>query len=290
MNTILICPSQTSSLAYLTEACPPVNLPMLGDSFIAYWLEYLAGKKIKQVHLVVTDRPEEIKAALGDGSRWGLKLEIHPVLRELDVVEARKTYKTGTEDQWPAEPDDVIRLDALPGVAQQGIFVSYREWFKSLEPWMNRLVKMQRLGMKEIKPGVWVGSRTKISPSANLIAPCWIGNHVKVGANATIGPNAYLEDKVVADEACEVANSWVGPETFIGKLIQVRESLAWGSHLINWKNGSYLHVPDAFLMCSLAKPGKKTRALSPGRFASVVQTGFNRPWDAILAMKQKLQS
>jgi NDP-sugar pyrophosphorylase family protein len=290
MKTILICPSQNSNVAYLTESCPPVNLPMLGDTLLAYWLEYLAGKNIKHIHLLVTDRPDDVRAAVGDGSKWGVTLEIHATLNEMEAGEARKAFKSGPPEEWPEEPRDVLRLDSLPGLERPGIFASYQEWFKALNPWMEKLIQMQRLGMKEIMPGVWVGRRTKISGSARLIAPCWIGDHAKVGPNAVIGPHAYLEDEVVADESCEIVNSWVGPETFIGKLIHVHDSLAWGSHLINWKNSSYLHVPDAFLMSSLARPGKRIRSLAPGRFASAVQNGFNRPWDAVLAMKQKLQS
>ena len=154
---------------------------------------------------------------------------------------------------------------------------------------MQKLSATPRLRMKQMQPGIWVGRRARIAPSAKLLGPCWIGDNAKIGPDVTIGPMAFLEDEVVADEACEIINSWVGPETFVGKLIRIEDSLAWGSDLINWKKSSYLHVPDAFLMCSRARARRKPRALSPRRLATLFQDRFSKPLEVVLGMKEKLQ-
>src|SRR6185503_9686007 len=88
-------------------------------------------------------------------------------------------------------------------------------------------------------------------PTARLNAPCWIGEHALIGPGANIGPGAILEDRVIVEAGARVSGSLVGPETFVGELISVQNSLAHGSTLVNWMTDSCLRVPDAFFLCSL---------------------------------------
>ena len=66
-----------------------------------------------------------------------------------------------------------------------------------------------------------------------------------------IGPGVILEDRVVVGTGACITQSVVGPDTFVGRLTAVVQSLAAGSLLVNWRSGSVLRVPDAFLLCSL---------------------------------------
>ena len=47
-------------------------MPVANKPVLFYGLEAIAGAGIKQVGIVVGDTSEEIKAAVGDGSTWGL--------------------------------------------------------------------------------------------------------------------------------------------------------------------------------------------------------------------------
>src|SRR5205814_226260 len=89
------------------------------------------------------------------------------------------------------------------------------------------------------------------STDAELRAPCWIGENVVVGPRSIIGPDAIVEDGTVLAGETEVAESIVGPETYVGELTEVKHSLAWGSTLIDWRSGSCMDVPDAFLLSPL---------------------------------------
>jgi NDP-sugar pyrophosphorylase family protein len=81
---------------------------------------------------------------------------------------------------------------------------------------------------------------------------------VRIDPETVIGPGAILEDFVVIERGVEVSESWIGPETFVGALVQVRDSLAWGSTLINWRTASCISVPDVFLLSALRnKPGAR---------------------------------
>ena len=130
----------------------------------------------------------------------------------------------------------------------------------ALQTLLPRTANLNRVGVREIKPGVWVGLRSRIAAAAELRAPCWIGEEVWIGPNAIIGPNTILENRVVVETGTEIANTVVGPETFVGALTELNNSLAWGSTLINWRSGSRTTVPDAFLMCSLGQRKRRQQA------------------------------
>ncbi len=49
-------------------------IPVLGRPLVGYVAEYLAGFGIQEVLVNVHHRPESVRAALGDGSRFGVKL------------------------------------------------------------------------------------------------------------------------------------------------------------------------------------------------------------------------
>jgi NDP-sugar pyrophosphorylase family protein len=291
MKTILICPSQSPGLAQLTKSTPQVCLPFMGQTLLNYWLEHLAHTQVREVRLIVSDRPEEMDDLLALGSRWGLNFEILREVNDINPAQARAKYKTATDPDWAAAPHDVILIDHLPGLEEPKPFASYGDWFKCLALWLPKVAQSQRIGLREIQPGVWVGRKTVVASSAKLVGPCWIGECVKIGKSAVIGPNAFIEDEVVIDDAAEVANSWVGPATFLGPLTRVHDSLAWGSSLINWKTNSHTHVPDAFLMCALKqeRPAGKSKPTRK-KLVEAVQTSIARPWESVIAVAQKIQS
>jgi hypothetical protein len=88
-----------------------------------------------------------------------------------------------------------------------------------------------------------------------------------VGPEAVIGPGAVLEDGVFIHQAAQVSESVVGPETFVGKLTELRHSLAWRNNLLDWTNGSWTHVPDPLLLSGLS--GSQARPIWTGFLARV---------------------
>lgn len=287
MKTILICPNQANGIPVLADSKPAVTLPFLGERFICYWLHHLATERYKEVRIITTDPAHSIEQWTGTGSRWGLKIEIFHEVRELTPAEARKRYRPSYEAEWPSEPNDVIVADHFPGVPGHKIFESYANWFKGMSLWLPQMSASRRVGLREVEPGVWVGRRTKIGRKAKLLAPCWVGENVRIGNDAVIGPMAFLEDQVVVEERSMIVNSWVGPETLVGTLTELKDSLAWGTLLVNWKNGSHTHVADPFLLASLADSNGTSSGKSS--LAKAVQKPLARPFEAVAALAQKLQ-
>ncbi len=262
MKTLLICPVHRPAVARLAENEPLVLAPILGKCLVDYWLEHLVAQGERTVSIIALDRPEQVRARLGDGSRWGLRLDVLPMNDDSSAefpCDHRNPYLTVDG----VRPDHVTITDHLPGLAGVPLFESYATWFQAIQSWIPYASQASdRIGRHEIKPGVTVGLHSRIAPSAQLHAPCWIGDNVVVGTDAIIGPGAILEDRAFVGSGARVTQSIVGPETFVGEMTLVEKSLASGPLLINWKTRSCLEVPDAFLLCSLRAAQPAVRAPS----------------------------
>ncbi len=262
MKALLICPAVRENVAALAETAPLASLPVFGHSLVEHWLEHLALLGAKEVCILATDRPGQVRALVGDGARWGIHAEVFPEIRELTLAEARAKY-CAANDAWLATPDDAILMDHLPGAPEYPLFTSYADGFRALQNWLpHAATTPDRIGLHEIKPGVWVGLHAHISPEAKLHAPCWIGENVFVGAGASIGPAAILENNSFVERGVEVFHGVVGAETFVGGFTDIHNSLALGNTLVNWQLGSTVKVPDDFLLCSLARRGPVFKSIN----------------------------
>jgi mannose-1-phosphate guanylyltransferase / phosphomannomutase len=253
MKALLICPAERPAVRFLAQTSPLACLHAFGKPLLAHWLEHLSRQGAKQVRILATDRPEHIRALVGDGARWGLQVEVISEPLELAPAEARAKHIGADASGWLAQPNDVSLIDSFPGLPEHPLFKSYANWFNALRAWLPRANAAGCNDAAEVKPGIWVSARARVSTAAELRAPCWIGPHTVVAADTIIGPMAVLEDRVMVESHVEISNSAVLPQTFIGKMTELKNSVADGSILINWRSASCTRVPDAFLMCSLAK-------------------------------------
>src|SRR5262249_6311780 len=123
-----------------------------------------------------------------------------------------------------------------------------------LVSWMPRARTPDRVGVKELMPGIYADLRAHISGEATLTAPCWLGKNVYIGAGASVGPMTIVEDGSFVESGATVMHSVVGPNTFVGKLAELAESFAQGDTLVNLRTGSVTKVPDNFLLSALRQP------------------------------------
>lgn len=258
VTKLLICPSHREAVGFLSHAAPLSNVLLLGQGLLEYWVSALACSGVKRIIILAHDRPEQVQALAGTGERWGLELKIVAESRELTPAQALLKY--GAEFGPVPEPDAISVLDHFPGLPQYPLFGDYRGWFEALCHWMPHAITPDRVGTHEMHPRVWVGTDSNISPQAQLHAPCWIGRHVFVGARTVVGPRAIVEDGAFLEPEAEVSHSVIGPDTFVGKLARIVDSVAWGDMLINWRSGSLTKVPDPFLLCALRQQRKSRTA------------------------------
>ena len=280
MNAILICPGERENVLALAETVPLCNQVICGKGVIEYWIESLAVRGIRRVLVLATDRPEQVRALVGDGSRWGLQIDVNPEIRELTVEEAHYKYAKA----FSGAPVDVVLMDTLPGLPGSPLFRSYAHWHAALMEWMPRAATPDRIGVREVKPGVWVGLRTRISPTAQIQGPCWIGEDVEIGPEASVGPRVVVESRAVIEADAAVADAEVGPETVVGRLTELRHSLAFGATLVSHKLNSCTKISDTFLLCDLS-PRRSIfkRSGFTARFLALIILVLTFPF-ALLAM------
>src|SRR5713101_4021970 len=97
MRALLICPAQRENFAALAGTVPLANLPIFGKSLIEYWLEHLAALGAREVCVLATDWPDQVRELIGDGARWGIQAKVFPEIRELTPGEARAKYGAGSD-------------------------------------------------------------------------------------------------------------------------------------------------------------------------------------------------
>jgi hypothetical protein len=286
MKALLICPGRRSPVATLLESGPLVTLPLLGKCLLEYWLEHLVEHKVNAVHILASDRPENVLAMVEDGARWGLQVTVLSENSELSIEEAWESY--GEEDQEGLfKPDRVVVLDHLPG-STSPLFESYAGFFAALLEWMPRAATPDRIGMRELRPGIWVGLHSYLSPQAQLCAPCWIGEDVHVGPRAIIGPGAILESRTFVDSDAEIVESVVGAATLVGKRTEVRHSIVEGPTLVNWQLNSCVRVRDAFLLSGLEPYSSRfERGNIVGRLMALLALILFAPFALVAALRSR---
>jgi NDP-sugar pyrophosphorylase family protein len=249
---------------------------MLGQSLLEYWLSHLSCSGFRDVIVLAHASAEDIAALAGNGSRWGLNLRVVAESRELSPAQALLRHAQFLD---PVPGKNLITvLDHFPDLPEHVLFDSYRGCFEALIRWISQAVTPDRVGVREIQPGVWVGARARISPSARLHAPCWVGANAWVGLHCVVGPHTIIENGAVVESRAEIIRSSVGPYTYVGRLARVRDSFAWGDTLVDWQSGSVTRIPDPFLLCALRQPSRPVASGWLARLASLCSRHKLESW------------
>jgi NDP-sugar pyrophosphorylase family protein len=262
MKAVLICPSPRVAVQLLSEHAPLASVPLLGEALVEYWLSHLACEGVKEVLVLSNDRPEQVQSLVGNGERWGMDVSVVEQQRELSEIEAVGLYLP--DEQAKDRPGKVAVMDHFPGMPELSPFRSYKDLFQALLKWMPRAITPDRVGVREIAPGILAGLHTHISAKARLVAPCWIGKNVFVGARTAVGPNAIIEAGAFIEPGAVISNGVIGNDTFVGQFATIEQSLALGDTLVQLESGSHTRVPDRFLLCALrqARPAQREGMLA----------------------------
>ena len=107
---------------------------------------------------------------------------------------------------------------------------------------------------KRISEGIWCGAGSVIHPNAQLMAPVIIGPGCMVGRDVELGPNVVIGDNSVIDSGASVADSTILPNTYVGKLVNVRQRIVDRKLLIDAKSGQHTRIADNFLLSEIIPP------------------------------------
>jgi len=75
MRAMILAAGKGERLRPLTDQAPKPLLEVGGHSLISYHLQHLAQAGFREVVINISHLGEQIKAALGDGSDWGLQIQ-----------------------------------------------------------------------------------------------------------------------------------------------------------------------------------------------------------------------
>jgi mannose-1-phosphate guanylyltransferase/phosphomannomutase len=75
MRAMILSAGYGTRLWPLTEDRTKPAIPILGKPLVGYVAEYLAGYRLEEIIVNLHHRPDSVRAALGDGSKFGVKLE-----------------------------------------------------------------------------------------------------------------------------------------------------------------------------------------------------------------------
>ena len=248
MDAFIICPDHRQCAGFARRIRPLALLPVLGRSLLDLWLEHLAAAGVKHATILAADRPHEIRHAVDQGGRWGLSVTVLSVKREPSIEETRQRF-TGKDSA--GRVPNIITLDTLPDMPHKPLWESSSALHEIL---LNSLLVTpaeSHLTMREVASKVHVSTRARVSPTAKIEGPVWIGPQVIIGDNAQILAGTIIEEAAYIDRNAVVSESWVGPNTYVGALTTVQNSFAWGGGIENWRKGSFLEITDDFLLTNL---------------------------------------
>lgn len=96
--------------------------------------------------------------------------------------------------------------------------------------------------------GIWIGRNVSLPPRAQVHAPALIGDNSQIGRGVVIGPSAVLCAGCLVDDQSHIVNAVVLAGSYIGRQLDVQDSVVHHHRLLNVKLGAVVTVQDAFLL------------------------------------------
>ncbi|MDB6134772.1 MAG: Nucleotidyl transferase [Verrucomicrobiales bacterium] len=258
-KVIFICPDSRPGLERVAGDGPLALALYLGKPLLDHALDGLARRGVKEVLMLVSAWPEEIRRFLQGSHTW--KLSVRVVTESVEPSPG-----TAAEKHAAYKAHEVLTLDFLPQAPGVPVLTSLEAWHRSRAELLP-LLAPSMIGTQEISPGVWTGLRAQVDPTAVLTAPCWIGPAARVSRRARV--QGFVEEGSIVDHDAVVEDSTVGPSTSLGAMTLLKTSLAMGSHLLNWRTGSVTHLTDTFLLAPLTRSPTPSSSI-PGRVAALL--------------------
>jgi hypothetical protein len=144
-----------------------------------------------------------------------------------------------TDNKPPAKKSgqdySVVSVDSLH---QTGIPLKTPDlWGMIDNHWKLVSDRLEILWLKhqQLAPGLAVGRHSTVHPSANLIAPYWIGNGCEIGENCTVGPFACIGDFTRLERGACLSSTHAGQGLVIGEDIVLNSHFAEEGKLFNRK-------------------------------------------------------
>lgn len=96
--------------------------------------------------------------------------------------------------------------------------------------------------------GASIGYNVITPPSVNFMPPLAIGNDCRIGAMSSIGSGTIISDHVLIDRQCEISDSIILSDTYIGRNLEIAGKIVSGNRIIDPEDGTCLEIEDPWLV------------------------------------------
>lgn len=103
-----------------------------------------------------------------------------------------------------------------------------------------------------VEQEVWVGPGTSVHPSAQLIAPVYVGASAEISAGAIVGPNVTLAADTIVGRGSHVENSVVAAGSQVGDRLHVRDSFIAGGAVYHTLHRAGVPLSSRLLIADVA--------------------------------------
>lgn len=214
----------------------PFVLWKVGEQpLIFHWLDHAVNAGAEKVVFYAADRPAEVRRSMAEATLWPIPWEVRPVANpEAQAVDA-------VVDHLPDFPTPPKPYDGWSLLAY---------WHSLEQAWLARFAA----GSADLKLDLAVGRGCWIHPTARLIKPYWLADHVFVGPRCQIGPGAVLGEGAMVDEGARVERAHLFDRTYLGQETDLEDALMQGGTLFSLKHRARVDSLEGFIA---AGPGEK---------------------------------
>jgi hypothetical protein len=104
----------------------------------------------------------------------------------------------------------------------------------------------------EAEPGVWLARNVVIHPTANLLAPVYVGPNCRIGQGTQMGPGVVMGHGSYLGKRSEVSDAIIFSGSFVGDELELKQVLVDRNQLISVKLGVAIEINEDFLLSSMA--------------------------------------
>ena len=140
-------------------------------------------------------------------------------------------------------------LDALDFRTLNGFFAAQQRI-------LNGSLTGTQIAAREIEPGIWIARNVSLHPTAQMIAPVFVGENSRIGAGSRIGPNAVVGHDSIIDQHTTITHSAVFPGSYCGERLELDHMVVDRNRLLTSNYDSAISVSDAFIISSLKSRGQ----------------------------------
>ena len=151
-------------------------------------------------------------------------------------------------------------LRSLPGCRR--VFVSdskfirvqsYRDVLAAHRMILNKEFRgLMHIG-KEVAENIWLSRNVSLHPSAQLIAPVFIGENCRISSGVRLGPNVAVGDNCVIDVQSRLTDSVIFSRSYVGRSLELCDAIVDRNRLVNARIGSRITVTEDFILAGLSE-------------------------------------